>query len=179
MHVTRSERVTIGLDGNLYFANLEQSDSKEDYICHAQYREARTILPATHVSLSVEQSEHTHTLSTHTQHTRTRSTHTQTHTQHTHSAPHTLSTHTACARVSVLSQNMAAHVCVSCSTAHYDTVCVMKLQVCTDYTLSSHLPGNNVAYDGKPHFFHPIRHHSKILALRGHSVTLECLPKGL
>lgn len=60
MHITRSERVTIGLDGKLYFANLMKSDSKEDYICHAQYREARTILPATAVSLSVKQSERTH-----------------------------------------------------------------------------------------------------------------------
>lgn len=60
MHITRSERVTIGLDGKLYFANLMRSDSKEDYICHAQYREARTILPATAVSLSVKPSERTH-----------------------------------------------------------------------------------------------------------------------
>lgn len=59
MHITRSERVTIGLDGKLYFANLMRSDSKEDYICHAQYREARTILPATAVSLSVKPSERT------------------------------------------------------------------------------------------------------------------------
>ncbi|XP_030589702.1 neural cell adhesion molecule L1.1-like isoform X2 [Archocentrus centrarchus] len=94
MHISRSERVTIGLDGNLYFANLEQSDSKEDYICHAQYKEARTILPATSVSLTVEQS-------------------------------------------------------------------------------------NNVANEEKPRFFHPSVHHSKIMALRGHNVTLECLPKGL
>uniref|UniRef100_A0A3B4FEH7 Neural cell adhesion molecule L1.1-like n=1 Tax=Pundamilia nyererei TaxID=303518 RepID=A0A3B4FEH7_9CICH len=56
MHITRSDRVTMGLDGKLYFANLVKSDSREDYICHAQYREARTILPATAVSLSVKPS---------------------------------------------------------------------------------------------------------------------------
>ncbi|XP_030590495.1 neural cell adhesion molecule L1-like [Archocentrus centrarchus] len=55
MHITRSERVMIGLDGNLYFANLEMRDSREDYICHALYKEARTILPATSVSLTVKQ----------------------------------------------------------------------------------------------------------------------------
>ncbi|XP_004567617.2 neural cell adhesion molecule L1.1 isoform X2 [Maylandia zebra] len=93
MHITRSERVTIGLDGKLYFANLVKSDSKEDYICHAQYREARTILPATAVSLSVKQS-------------------------------------------------------------------------------------NSVAHGGKPEFFHH-RNHSQISALKGNSVTLECLPRGL
>lgn len=60
MHIAQSERVTIGLDGKLYFANLVRSDSREDYICHAQYREARTILPATAVSLSVKSSERTH-----------------------------------------------------------------------------------------------------------------------
>ncbi|XP_006810376.1 neural cell adhesion molecule L1-like, partial [Neolamprologus brichardi] len=91
MHITRSERVTIGLDGKLYFANLMRSDSKEDYICHAQYREARTILPATAVSLSVR-------------------------------------------------------------------------------------PSNSVALGGKPEFFHH-RNHSQISALKGNSVTLECLPR--
>uniref|UniRef100_I3KBX0 Neural cell adhesion molecule L1 n=1 Tax=Oreochromis niloticus TaxID=8128 RepID=I3KBX0_ORENI len=93
MHITRSERVTIGLDGKLYFANLMESDKKKDYICHAQYREARTILPATAVSLSVK-------------------------------------------------------------------------------------PSNSVAHGGKPEFFHH-RNHSQISALKGNSVTLECLPKGL
>uniref|UniRef100_A0A3B4FB05 Neural cell adhesion molecule L1.1-like n=1 Tax=Pundamilia nyererei TaxID=303518 RepID=A0A3B4FB05_9CICH len=56
VNISKPDRVTMGLDGKLYFANLVKSDSREDYICHAQYREARTILPATAVSLSVKPS---------------------------------------------------------------------------------------------------------------------------
>ncbi|XP_013770139.1 neural cell adhesion molecule L1-like isoform X1 [Pundamilia nyererei] len=97
MHITRSDRVTMGLDGKLYFANLVKSDSREDYICHAQYREARTILPATAVSLSVKPSERT----------------------------------------------------------------------------------RDVLLGRKPELFHPAGNLSRVMALRGHSVTLECLPSGL
>ncbi|XP_028264992.1 neural cell adhesion molecule L1.1-like isoform X2 [Parambassis ranga] len=53
VHIRRSERVMVGLDGNLYFANLLKEDSRDDYICHAQYQAARTILPATAVKLRV------------------------------------------------------------------------------------------------------------------------------
>ncbi|XP_039463690.1 neural cell adhesion molecule L1.1-like [Oreochromis aureus] len=73
------------------------SDSKEDYICHAQYREARTILPATVVSLSVKPSERT----------------------------------------------------------------------------------GDVLLGRKPKLFHPTGSLSSVIGLRGHSVTLECLPSGL
>ena len=53
VHITQSERIIIGLDGNLYFSNLVESDSREDYICNAQYAAARTILPVTAVNLTV------------------------------------------------------------------------------------------------------------------------------
>ncbi|KAK2851997.1 hypothetical protein Q5P01_008273 [Channa striata] len=53
VHIQQNERVMVGLDGRLYFAHLEQSDSRGDYICNAQYTEARTILPETAVSLTV------------------------------------------------------------------------------------------------------------------------------
>ncbi|XP_067383598.1 neural cell adhesion molecule L1.1-like isoform X2 [Channa argus] len=53
VHIKQSERVMVGLDGKLYFANLVKSDSREDYVCNAQYAEARTILPETAVTLTV------------------------------------------------------------------------------------------------------------------------------
>ncbi|KPP61888.1 neural cell adhesion molecule L1-like [Scleropages formosus] len=49
----RSERVTQGRDGNLYFANVFASDGRDDYTCHAQYISARTILPKEPISLTV------------------------------------------------------------------------------------------------------------------------------
>ncbi|XP_028850034.1 neural cell adhesion molecule L1.1-like isoform X2 [Denticeps clupeoides] len=53
MHITQSDRVITGLDGNLYFANVISKDSRDDYICHAQYMEARTILPKDPIRLTV------------------------------------------------------------------------------------------------------------------------------
>uniref|UniRef100_A0A671YQ68 Neural cell adhesion molecule L1 n=1 Tax=Sparus aurata TaxID=8175 RepID=A0A671YQ68_SPAAU len=88
VHIKQNERVMVGLDGNLYFSNLLRSDSRDDYICNAQYAAARTILPETAVRLTVMSSK-------------------------------------------------------------------------------------------KPHFFRPSSSRSSVLALRGESVTLECLPKGL
>ncbi|XP_060749746.1 neural cell adhesion molecule L1.1 isoform X1 [Tachysurus vachellii] len=56
MHVKQSERVIIGLNGNLYFANVEISDTRKDYTCFIQYIEARTILSSETVSLYVKSS---------------------------------------------------------------------------------------------------------------------------
>ncbi|KAM7404177.1 hypothetical protein PAMP_011548 [Pampus punctatissimus] len=36
VHIKQSERVMVGLDGNLYFSNVIKSDSRDDYICNAQ-----------------------------------------------------------------------------------------------------------------------------------------------
>ncbi|XP_074538335.1 neural cell adhesion molecule L1.1-like [Halichoeres trimaculatus] len=93
-HIKQSDRVLVGLDGNLYFANLLRSDTRDDYICNAQYPAARTILPETSVSLTVRHN-------------------------------------------------------------------------------------NDVPHEKKPHLFTPKGSHSSVLALREHSVTLECIPKGL
>uniref|UniRef100_A0A3B1IJE2 Neural adhesion molecule L1.1 n=1 Tax=Astyanax mexicanus TaxID=7994 RepID=A0A3B1IJE2_ASTMX len=49
----RKRRVTIGLDGNLYFANVLNKDTRDDYTCNAQYSAARTILPKEPISLHV------------------------------------------------------------------------------------------------------------------------------
>uniref|UniRef100_UPI0037E9105F neural cell adhesion molecule L1.1-like isoform X2 n=1 Tax=Semicossyphus pulcher TaxID=241346 RepID=UPI0037E9105F len=94
VHIKESDRVTVGLNGSLFFANVLRSDSRDDYICNAQYYAARTILPETAVSLTV-------------------------------------------------------------------------------------LRSNNVVHDRKPHFFTPEGSHTSVLALREHSVILECIPKGL
>ncbi|XP_036068809.1 neural cell adhesion molecule L1.1 isoform X2 [Oryzias melastigma] len=53
VHINQSDRVMTGLDGNLYFSNLLSSDSRDDYICNAQYPAALTILTVTAVRLSV------------------------------------------------------------------------------------------------------------------------------
>ncbi|KAG7521394.1 neural cell adhesion molecule L1-like isoform X2 [Solea senegalensis] len=94
VHIRQNDRVMVGLDGNLYFANLVKSDSRGDYICNAQYAAARTILPDTAVSLTV-------------------------------------------------------------------------------------MSSNDVIHGRKPHLFHPTSSHTTVNALRGQSVTLECIPKGL
>lgn len=94
VHIKLSERVTAGLDGSLYFANLLMVDSRKDYICNAQYTMAMTVLPETAVSLRV-------------------------------------------------------------------------------------LPSNSVSHGRKPRLFKPDGLRSSILALKGNSLTLECIPGGL
>ncbi|XP_017571081.1 neural cell adhesion molecule L1.1 isoform X3 [Pygocentrus nattereri] len=56
LHIKQNERVTIGLDGNLYFANVLVTDTRDDYTCNAQYVPARTILPKEPISLHVNPS---------------------------------------------------------------------------------------------------------------------------
>ncbi|CAL8366857.1 unnamed protein product [Lota lota] len=55
-HILLNERVVVGLDGNMYFANVLQNDSREDFVCNAHYVEARTILPQERISLVVSSS---------------------------------------------------------------------------------------------------------------------------
>ncbi|XP_016145729.1 neural cell adhesion molecule L1.1-like [Sinocyclocheilus grahami] len=52
-HIPLNERVTTSLDGNLYFANLLVSDSREDYTCNAHYINASVILPKEPIAISV------------------------------------------------------------------------------------------------------------------------------
>ncbi|XP_072306289.1 neural cell adhesion molecule L1.1-like [Eucyclogobius newberryi] len=94
VHIKLSERVTAGLDGNLYFSNLLKSDSRSDYICHAQYTAAMTVLPDTAVALTV-------------------------------------------------------------------------------------MASNSVLHGRKPRLFTPSGLRSSVLALKGNSLTLECIPSGL
>ncbi|XP_028307900.1 neural cell adhesion molecule L1-like protein isoform X3 [Gouania willdenowi] len=52
-HIKQDERVTMGTDGNLYFSNALQQDSRPDYCCIAAFSEIRTILPKTAMSVLV------------------------------------------------------------------------------------------------------------------------------
>ncbi|XP_060794599.1 neural cell adhesion molecule L1.1 isoform X2 [Neoarius graeffei] len=56
MHIKQSDRITIGLNGYLYFANVLTSNTRDDYTCYTQYIEARTILSTEPVSLIVNAS---------------------------------------------------------------------------------------------------------------------------
>ncbi|KAM9445055.1 neural cell adhesion molecule L1.1 [Clarias gariepinus] len=56
MHIKQSERITIGLNGNLYFANVLTTNTRTDYTCYTQYIEARTILSTDPISLTVNPS---------------------------------------------------------------------------------------------------------------------------
>ncbi|XP_070411609.1 neural cell adhesion molecule L1.1 isoform X2 [Nothobranchius furzeri] len=94
VHIEQSERVIIGLDGNLYFSNLLLDDSINGTTCNAHYVAARTILPDTMVQLSV-------------------------------------------------------------------------------------LPRNDVTQGRRPRLVRPSGSHTSVLALRGQSITLECIPEGL
>ncbi|KAM4571296.1 neural cell adhesion molecule L1.1-like isoform 2-T2 [Fundulus diaphanus] len=53
IHIPQNERVMIGRDGNLYFANLVDSDTRNDYNCYIQYEQARTIIHRTTAKLTV------------------------------------------------------------------------------------------------------------------------------
>uniref|UniRef100_A0A1A7YQW2 Neural adhesion molecule L1.1 n=1 Tax=Iconisemion striatum TaxID=60296 RepID=A0A1A7YQW2_9TELE len=94
VHIEQSERVIIGLDGNLYFSNLLLDDSRNGTTCNAHYVAARIILPDTMVQLNV-------------------------------------------------------------------------------------LPSNDVIQGRRPHLVQPSGSHTSVLALRGQSITLECIPEGL
>ncbi|XP_032376525.1 neural cell adhesion molecule L1-like protein isoform X12 [Etheostoma spectabile] len=42
-HIEQDERVSMGIDGNLYFSNALQKDSRQDYCCFAAFSKIRTI----------------------------------------------------------------------------------------------------------------------------------------
>lgn len=56
-HIRLSDRVMVGKDGNLYFANLLTEDSRRDYTCNIQYLTARTILAKEPTTLTVNPCE--------------------------------------------------------------------------------------------------------------------------
>nr|XP_033776651.1 neural cell adhesion molecule L1 isoform X2 [Geotrypetes seraphini] len=53
-HIVQDQRVSMGLNGNLYFANVLSQDSHPDYTCHAQFMAARTIILKEPIELRVK-----------------------------------------------------------------------------------------------------------------------------
>uniref|UniRef100_A0A8C5WG79 Cell adhesion molecule L1 like n=1 Tax=Leptobrachium leishanense TaxID=445787 RepID=A0A8C5WG79_9ANUR len=53
VHIPQDERVSVGQDGNLYFANVKMSDSRTDYGCFASFSAIRTIVQKVPMTLSV------------------------------------------------------------------------------------------------------------------------------
>ncbi|KAM7412141.1 hypothetical protein PAMA_021885 [Pampus argenteus] len=56
-HIEQDERVTMGIDGNLYFSNALQKDSRLDYCCYAAFSRIRTIVQKTPMAVVVKSSE--------------------------------------------------------------------------------------------------------------------------
>ncbi|XP_026188047.1 cell adhesion molecule L1-like a isoform X5 [Mastacembelus armatus] len=56
-HIEQNERVTMGIDGNLYFSNALQKDSRQDYCCYAAFSKIRTIVQKTAMAVVVNSSE--------------------------------------------------------------------------------------------------------------------------
>ncbi|XP_075691581.1 neural cell adhesion molecule L1 isoform X2 [Rhinoderma darwinii] len=56
LHIIQDNRVTMGMNGNLYFSNVAVTDHHPDYICHAQFLGARTIVQKEPIELKVSHS---------------------------------------------------------------------------------------------------------------------------
>uniref|UniRef100_A0A672NC51 Neural cell adhesion molecule L1-like protein n=1 Tax=Sinocyclocheilus grahami TaxID=75366 RepID=A0A672NC51_SINGR len=55
-HIEQNERVSMGLNGNLYFSNTLVSDSRDDYCCFASFFRIRTIVQKPRLVLRVKPS---------------------------------------------------------------------------------------------------------------------------
>ncbi|XP_041801403.1 neural cell adhesion molecule L1-like protein isoform X2 [Chelmon rostratus] len=53
-HIAQDERVSMGTDGNLYFSNALQNDSRQDYCCFASFHRIRTIVQKSAVAVVVK-----------------------------------------------------------------------------------------------------------------------------
>ncbi|XP_072307986.1 neural cell adhesion molecule L1-like protein isoform X3 [Eucyclogobius newberryi] len=53
-HIEQDERVSMGLNGDLYFAHAEEKDSRRDYCCFASFPRIRTIVQKTAMSVNVQ-----------------------------------------------------------------------------------------------------------------------------
>lgn len=53
-HIEQDERVSMGLNGNLYFAYALQKDSRQDYCCFAAFYKIRTIVQKTAMAVVVQ-----------------------------------------------------------------------------------------------------------------------------
>ncbi|XP_063283112.1 neural cell adhesion molecule L1-like protein isoform X2 [Pelobates fuscus] len=57
VHIPQDERVSVGLDGNLYFANVITTDDRSDYCCFASFSVIRTIVQKLPMTLTVQSSD--------------------------------------------------------------------------------------------------------------------------
>ncbi|XP_065135849.2 neural cell adhesion molecule L1-like protein isoform X3 [Paramisgurnus dabryanus] len=53
-HIEQDERVSVGLNGNLYFSNAIETDSRRDYCCFAAFPRIRTVVQKTAMSVIVK-----------------------------------------------------------------------------------------------------------------------------
>ncbi|KAM4020334.1 neural cell adhesion molecule L1 isoform 2-T2 [Anomaloglossus baeobatrachus] len=56
LHIIQDDRVTMGMNGNLYFSNVKATDQHPDYMCHVQFVGARTIMQKEPIELKVSSS---------------------------------------------------------------------------------------------------------------------------
>ncbi|XP_010779497.1 neural cell adhesion molecule L1-like protein isoform X2 [Notothenia coriiceps] len=56
-HIEQDERVSVGTDGNLYFAYALLKDSRQDYCCFASFTKIRTIVQKTAMAVIVKSSK--------------------------------------------------------------------------------------------------------------------------
>ncbi|XP_057193664.1 neural cell adhesion molecule L1-like protein isoform X4 [Triplophysa rosa] len=53
-HIEQDERVSVGLNGNLYFSNAIETDSRRDYCCFAAFPRIRTVVQKPAMSVNVK-----------------------------------------------------------------------------------------------------------------------------
>ncbi|XP_058265899.1 cell adhesion molecule L1-like a isoform X1 [Hemibagrus wyckioides] len=58
-HIEQNERVSMGSNGNLYFSNVLEKDSRRDYCCFASFPRIRTIVQKTAMAIEVMSSNPT------------------------------------------------------------------------------------------------------------------------
>ncbi|XP_056279234.1 neural cell adhesion molecule L1-like protein isoform X3 [Pseudoliparis swirei] len=58
MHIDQDERVSMGADGNLYFSNALQKDSRKDYCCFVAFNKIRIIVQKTAMAVMVTNLKH-------------------------------------------------------------------------------------------------------------------------
>ncbi|ETE69382.1 Neural cell adhesion molecule L1-like protein, partial [Ophiophagus hannah] len=58
-HIPQDERVSMGLNGDLYFANVDENDSRSDYCCFAAFPKLRTIVQKMPMTLTVTRLKYT------------------------------------------------------------------------------------------------------------------------
>lgn len=56
-HIEQDERVSTGLNGDLYFSHAIEKDSRRDYCCFAAFPKIRTIVQKTAMSVIVNTSK--------------------------------------------------------------------------------------------------------------------------